>query len=303
MTDEPIRTDEYRMTGEFPTASRRPRNNELDVWGVSHPGKVRQENQDHFLLANINKRVEVIRTNLTKEEHLIPEGEQRMAYLAMVADGVGGGTGGREASATALHAIMEYVDGMITTYLAKRDDEQEFAALLQEAALRAHEAVLARRAASGVTGTMATTLTVYMGMWPTYYLLQVGDSRYYVFKEGELRQITRDQTIAQDLVDQGALSKTAAARTPMAHVLSSAIGADATMPAVHKLRSHWANVHLLCSDGLTKHVSDQRIADVLGAMTSARQACEQLLQDALDGGGSDNITIVIGRTVPRDDAA
>ena len=289
-------------TQEFPSASRRPRNNELDVYGLSHVGKIRKENQDHFLMVNINKRMEVIKTNLTKEDHLIPEGEQRMAYLAMVADGVGGGTGGGEASATALQAIMEYVDGLITTYLAKRDDEAELARLLQEAAMRAHEAVRERRRAADITGTMATTLTVYMGMWPTYYLLQVGDSRYYVFKQGELRQVTRDQTMAQDLVDQGVLSPTAAARTPLAHVLSSAIGADSTVPVVHRLRSDWANVHLLCSDGLTKHVSDERIAEVLGTMTSARQACELLIQDALDGGGTDNVTVVIGRTVPRDDA-
>ena len=59
-------------------------------------------------------------------------------------------------------------------------------------------------------------------------------------------------------------------------------------------------MHLLCSDGLTKHVSDARIAEVLGSMTSARQACEQLLQDALDGGGTDNVTIIVGRTVPKD---
>jgi protein phosphatase len=225
-----------------------------------------------------------------------------MAYLAMVADGVGGGSGGGEASATALQVTMEYVDSLITTYLAKRDDEAEFVRLLQEAAMRAHEAVVARRRAADIEGTMATTLTVYMGMWPTYYLLQVGDSRYYVYKQGELRQVTRDQTMAQDLVDQGILSQTAASRTPLAHVLSSAIGADAAMPVVHRLRSDWANVHLLCSDGLIKHVSDERIAEVLGSMTSAKQACEQLLQDALDGGGSDNVTVVIGRTVPRDDA-
>jgi protein phosphatase len=67
---------------------------------------------------------------------------------------------------------------------------------------------------------------------------------------------------------------------------------------VTRLRADWQNVHLLCSDGLTKHVGDARIAEVLGAMTSARQACEQLLQDALDGGGTDNVTIIVGRTVP-----
>jgi protein phosphatase len=69
---------------------------------------------------------------------------------------------------------------------------------------------------------------------------------------------------------------------------------------VTRLQADWLNVHLLCSDGLTRHVTDERIAEVLGSMTSARQACEQLLQDALDGGGSDNITIIIGHAIPRE---
>jgi protein phosphatase len=69
---------------------------------------------------------------------------------------------------------------------------------------------------------------------------------------------------------------------------------------VTRLPSDWSNIHLVCSDGLTKHVSDERIAAHLGRMTSAQQACEALLQDALDDGGSDNITIIVGRTVARD---
>jgi serine/threonine protein phosphatase PrpC len=146
---------------------------------------------------------------------------------------------------------------------------------------------------------MATTLTMYIGVWPTYYLLQVGDSRYYVWRDGVLSQLTRDQTMAQDLVDDGILKASTAGNSPMAHVLSSAIGADKTMPVVTRLDADWDNVHLICSDGLTKHVTDARIAEVLGAMTSAKQAAEQLLQEALDGGGSDNITIIIGRTTPK----
>jgi protein phosphatase len=71
------------------------------------------------------------------------------------------------------------------------------------------------------------------------------------------------------------------------------------MPVVTRLDADWRNVHLICSDGLTKHVTDARIAEVLGAMTSAKQAAEQLLQEALDGGGSDNVTIIIGRTTPK----
>ena len=286
------------MTGT-PDLSRKPRDHEIDRFGLSHQGKVRKDNQDHFLLASIHKRIDVQGTNL-ELGHSIPVGDQRLANIAMVADGVGGGVGGAEASATALEAAMAYVNNSMAVYYGADTGSEQFAELLQAAAMRAHEAVLSRRAARGVKGTMATTLTLYIGVWPTYYLLQVGDSRYYLWREGKLTQLTRDQTLAQDLVDDGVLTRAAAARTPLANVLSSALGADNTAPVVTKLPADWGNVHLLCSDGLTKHVSDERISEVLGSMTSAQQACEQLLQDALDGGGTDNITIIIGRTVPKD---
>lgn len=282
---------------DVPNVPRKPSDDEVDVFGLSHTGKVRTENQDHYLMATIHKRVNVVDTNIDTGRR-IPAEEQRLAYLAMVADGVGGGVGGADASATALEAIMQYVDNSVAVYYCGESDQDKFMELLKDAAMRAHDAVVARRDETGALGTMATTLTMYIGIWPTYYLLQVGDSRYYVWRAGKLMQVTRDQTVAQELVDRGVLDASAAARTPMAHVLSSAIGSE-TKPIVTRLDSDWTNVHLLCSDGLTKHVSDERIAQVLSEMTSAKQACEQLLQDALDDGGTDNITIVIGRTVPR----
>lgn len=281
------------------TLPRQPRDDETDVYGLSHPGKVRKENQDRFLLATIHKRVNITSSNLDDTERL-PMGDQRLAFVAMVADGVGGGTGGADASTTTLETVMQYVNESVLVYVGAGAGEGEFTELLQAAAMRAHEAVRQRRAAQDVRGTMATTLTLYIGVWPTYYLLQLGDSRYYVWRDGQLRQVTRDQTVAQDLVDSGVLTRTAASRTPMANVLSSAIGGDTTTPVVTRLQSDWHNVHLMCSDGLTKHVSDERIAHVLGSMTSSRQAAEQLLQDALDGGGTDNITIIVGRTVPKE---
>lgn len=279
---------------------RKPRDDEMDVFGLSHTGRVRRENQDHFLIATFHKRINVLATNLPEAEHRLPPGEQRLAFLAMVADGVGGGIGGAEASATALESLMRYVDGSVTVYYGSRAQEAEFIELLRSAAMQAHTEVRARRDKAGVRGTMATTLTLYIGVWPAYYLLQVGDSRYYLMRDGKLTQITRDQTMAQDMVDDGTLSASRAWKTPMANVLSSAIGADTTMPVVTRLPANWGNVHLLCSDGLTKHVSDARIAEVLGSMTDAKSAAEQLLQDALEGGGSDNITIIVGRVVARE---
>jgi serine/threonine protein phosphatase PrpC len=279
---------------------RKPRDDEIDVYGLTHVGKVRKENQDQFLIATINKRVEVHLTSLTADQKSMLSGDERLAFLSMVADGVGGGEGGAEASATALEASVEYVNHSMNCYYHGQPEEAHFIEDLQAAALKAHEAVKAQRDATGRKGTMATTLTLWMGVWPNSYLLQVGDSRCYLYRAGQLRQVSRDQTMAQDLVDEGVLTRTAAFRTQFANVLSSAIGAENASPVVTKLVQDWGNVGLLCSDGLTKHVSDEQIAERLRTMTSAKQVCEQLLQDALDGGGTDNITVLVGRTIRKD---
>lgn len=280
------------------TDNRKPRDDEIDVFGVTHQGKVRRENQDQFLLATLHKQFTVLQTSLPSEA--IRSGAERVSMLAMVADGVGGGAGGQRASATALATVAEYVTSSSACFLYADASERTFIETLQQAALRSHEAVKQRAEAEAPGRTMATTLTLWMGVWPHYYILQVGDSRYYLFREGRLTQVSRDQTIAQDLVDKGVLTRAVAERSRFADVLASAIGAEEALPAVTRLQADWENVHLLCTDGLTKHVSDARIAEVLGTMSSSRQAAEQLVQDALDGGGSDNVTVIIGRAMRRD---
>ena len=279
--------------------SRKPRDDEIDVYGLTHAGNVREENQDHFLLSSVHKHVQILSTSLSGRQ-LSPLGDERVVFLAMVADGVGGGEGGEEASATAVQNALEYVVHSMDCYYRSDSTEATFMAELQKTADACHRAVIARAREEGVEGTMATTLTLWMGVWPWYYLLQVGDSRYYLWREGTLTQVTRDQTIAEELVQKGVFTRAIANRSQFAHVLSSSIGGEQTMPVVTRLKADWNNVHLLCSDGLTKHVSDDRIAQRLSTMTSARQCAEQLLQDALDGGGTDNVTIIVGRALPKD---
>lgn len=278
---------------------RRPRDDEIEVFGLTNTGRVRANNQDHFLVSTVHRRIEVLQTSLADPAKL-HEADERLAILAMIADGVGGLTGGERASATALEIAMQYVTSSLRVYDRSGGSDTEFIEQLQDAAMRCHEAVVSRAQTEGDGRSMATTLTVFLGVWPWYYLLQVGDSRYYLFRDGALTQLTRDQTLAQDLVDQGVFTRAIAARSQFSNVLSSAIGGETASPVVTRLRADWRNVHLLCSDGLTKHVSDERIAECLSKMTSAREACEQLLQEALDGGGTDNITLIIGRAMPRD---
>ena len=281
-------------------ADRKPRDEEIDIYGITHQGKVRKDNQDHFLIASVHRRLNIIQTSLT-EAARVPMADDRVAFLAMVADGVGGGSGGQEASATALEVATEYVASSSKVFMEGDSSGTGFIEALQAAAMRSHDAVRRRAEIVAPGRSMATTLTLYMGIWPWYYLLQVGDSRYYLYRQGTLTQISRDQTIAQDLVDQGVLTRSVAERSRFADVLSSAIGADEAVPVVTRLRSEWGLVHLLCTDGLIKHVTDERIKEVLETMTSAKQACETLVEEVLENGGTDNVTIIIGRPVKRGD--
>ncbi|UCG85806.1 MAG: serine/threonine-protein phosphatase [Gemmatimonadota bacterium] len=279
---------------------RKPLDDEADFYGLTHPGLVRKENQDHFLVGSLRKYLDVHHTSLPGLDQNPVMGE-RLGYLAMVADGVGSSERGGEASRLAIEAATQYVaHSMGCYYAADSSNETAFHEALQEAATRCHETVLQQADAASGSGSMATTLTLWIGIWPWSYLLQVGDSRCYVFHRDRLVQRSRDQTLAETLVDQGVLTRADVADSQWSHVLSSSIGGSQTAPVVTRLKQAWKSVGLLCSDGLTKHVPDEQIAARLRHMTSAKQACEALLQDALDGGGSDNITIIVGRLLRKD---
>jgi protein phosphatase len=284
-----------------PNVERKPLDEEIDVYGLTHRGRVRPDNQDHFLICALRKQVAVFQTSLPQPEQL-GGGPERLAFLAMVADGVGGGAKGEEASRVALERVTQYVSGTMRCYYAAgAENDQEFTEALQEAAI--HSSAELRRLGEEDPDYegMATTLTLYLGVWPKAYLLQVGDSRCYIYRTGELRQITRDQTMAQELMDIGVLKPTDAATARFSRTLSSTIGGRMTDPVVTRLDMTWGTVVLLCSDGLTAHVPDHRIRERLSTMTSAKQAAEDLLRDALDGGGEDNVTIIVGRALRKTD--
>jgi protein phosphatase len=287
-------------TASSDDVNRKPLDEEIDVHGLTHTGKVRADNQDHFLICSLRKEIAIHQTSLAEAERLM-SGPERLAFLAMVADGVGGAARGEEASRLALEAVTRYVsDTMRCYYATGPSHDAEFRAELQDGARRCHVELRERGESDPEYRGMATTLTLFLGVWPRAYLLQVGDSRCYIYRRGELTQITRDQTMAQALIDAGVLSRGGPVPRGLAHTLSSSLGGGQTDPVVTSLEMSWDTVLLLCSDGLTNHVSDERISEQLRSMTSARQACEDLLQEALDGGGSDNITIIVGRVVPRE---
>ncbi len=275
----------------------RPLDSELDVYGLTHPGLVRPNNEDHFLICALQKRMQIYHTSLPDISSLV--GIERLAFLAMVADGVGGAAAGEEASRMALEGVTQYVSHALTCfYTSNASDDAGFVHTLEEAALKVHNQLAAATEQHSELRGMATTLTLWLGIWPRAYLLQVGDSRCYVLRNDALIQLSRDQTMAEDLVEQGVFTRDDAARTRWAHVLSSAIGGPQAAPAVRQLQQEWGTVVLLCSDGLTRHVPDDRIREQLRSMTSAKQVCESLLQDALNAGGQDNITVMVCRAAP-----
>lgn len=274
----------------------RPRDDELDLFGLTHTGNVRRNNQDHFLLATVHPQVVLHGTSLPEVERMPMRG-QRVATLMLVADGVGGASGGAEASQLAVEAIMNYVSSSLRCYhLAGDSHDGEFEEALRTAAFEAHAKVRAEAAAHPDTPKMATTLTIAIVTWPWVYVVQVGDSRCYRYVPGDMHQMTKDQTMAQALADQGALPREKITMSPLNNVLVSAIGGDNAEPDVIRfdIRDR-RSLLLLCTDGLTKHVSDAEIADQIDRMTSAEQLCRDLLALALERGGSDNVTILVGR--------
>ncbi len=248
------------------------------------------------MIATVHPQVVIHDTSLVSATELPLRGT-RLATVFVLADGVGGAADGSEAARLATEAVMRYVSSTLRSYhAAGLSSDEELLAALKAAALEAHDAVKAESALRTDRRRMATTLTLGIVIWPWAYVVQVGDSRCYIYNTGKLQQITRDQTVAQALVDQGVMPPDRLDSSPLKHVLSSAIGAEEALPDVTRVSmKERGAVILLCSDGLTKHVNDDEIAKAIEGMTSCKQLCTDLVNQVLERGGSDNVTIIAGR--------
>jgi serine/threonine protein phosphatase PrpC len=277
----------------------KPRDEDLDFFGLTDRGLVRKDNQDHFLVTTLHKTMRVHVTSLPNPE-LLELPSQRLASIGMVCDGVGGHAGGEEASRSAAEAIAGYVTNTMSCFFSMdTSDDTALLDSLREAATRSHELIAERAKESGDRKGMATTLTMFVAVWPTLYLLQVGDSRCYRLRKGELEQLTRDQTMAQDLVDSGVLKPEQAQKSPYAHVLSSSLGGSTWIPEVSKTDLMTGDILMLCTDGLTKHVPQDRIAERLRAMKTSEEAVRALVADTMAAGASDNVTVLVLRAIVR----
>lgn len=267
----------------------------IDVFGLTDRGLTRDANEDHFLIAHVRKSIEVTHTSLPPDQ--LPHQFARVGgYLFAVADGVGGGPDGEVASERTLAAMLSYV-GKAASCFQGLDTSAEHALFekLETTVREVHDDLIAEY--GGMSAKLpATTLTMVLLIWPRAYHVQVGDSRAYVRRRGQLQRITRDQTLGEYMVSLGAWTDEQAAKSRTAENLSSAIGGSELFPVVGLIDLTPGDTLLLCTDGLNKHVPDDRIDRVLAQADSAEATSRTLIRDALGAGGTDNVSVVVVRT-------
>jgi PPM family protein phosphatase len=256
-------------------------------------GKARPNNEDQFLIARMSKALDILATSVPADNG--PELLWREGYFFLVADGMGGAAAGEHASAVVVHETVKHLlETARWFYRLDAPDETERIRLLREALERADQKLIAEAEADPSLTGMGTTLTALSIVGGDAFLVHVGDSRAYLFREGGLEQLTRDHTLAQQWIDQGMLRPEEARTHRLRHVLTNVIGGRPGVEGeIVKLRLQDRDRILLCTDGLNEPVSDERIAEILGRAGNPQEACDALVEAALEGGGRDNITVVL----------
>ena len=196
---------------------------------------------------------------------------------------------------------MQYVNDSMSCLFDRDVAESTFTDILQRCAIRSHEAILERASASTERERWRRRSRSSWAVWPAYYLVQVGDSRYYLWREGRLTQADARPDVAKELVDQGILTRAQAPHTQFAHVLSSALGADTAEPVVTRLRAG-VEQRAPALQRRADEARERRAHRRPAANDDEREAgVRAAAEDALEDGGSDNITIIVGRQIPRND--
>ena len=267
---------------------------EIDVDARSHSGYHRAKNEDHFFVTRLSRTLQTMITSLPAED--VPALAEEVNYVMVVADGMGGHAAGELASRTAISALVGLALE-VPDWIFKIDEEhvpeierrsrkyvQEVGAMLVEHGRR-----------DAALRGMGTTLTVVRSLGRDLLITHVGDSRAYLLRGGGLHRLTRDHTFAQLLVDSGRLAPDDVAMSRHRHVLTNALGGSIEDVQVDtdRLQLEDGDRLLLCSDGLTDLVDDQTITNILRETTRSSDACERLVQRALDNGGRDNVTVIV----------
>jgi serine/threonine protein phosphatase PrpC len=270
----------------------------VDIAALSHPGKVRPDNEDHYLVVKFGRSLDVLMTNLPKGD--VPARAEEVGYGMVVADGMGGAKGGKIASRLAINTLIDLVLAVPDWILRlDLDDEQAQRAMSRSAQrYRQVSSKISQQAErEPQLAGMGTTMTAAVSLGENLIVTHVGDSRAYLFREGKLLQLTKDQTVVQTLLDKGVITQEGAAAHPWRHILTQALGKPGSDLQVEsgQLKLGDGDCLLLCTDGLTEMVTDANIVEVLGREETALDACSALLILALESGGKDNVTVIVAR--------
>jgi protein phosphatase len=260
----------------------------VNVFGRTDVGRTREHNEDSFVVADLNSNVASLQPSVRAHKSG-PKGT-----LFMVADGMGGAAAGEIASQMATDIVLrELRDNWLP--LAEPSPEA-FAHCLKRAAQSANQQIHSYATSHQEYRGMGTTATIAGFLGGIIYLCQVGDSRGYLIRAGEVKQITKDQSLMQKLIEAGELTEEEAAQSERRNIILQALGPEAQIKVDLTYQPVCqGDILLLCSDGLSGQITKDDIARVLGEETELVNACKKLIEIANINGGPDNITVILSR--------
>jgi len=267
-----------------------------DFGAVSHAGLVRSKNEDHFLVSQTVREQRILLSNVPDDQFPVPLGDE--GYVMIVADGMGGMAAGEVASRQAIATGLKLIQnspkwGFKINRKEARELFERVNRHLQEIDRTLTEQSYSDRRYFG----MGTTLTAAYSVGFDLFIVHVGDSRAYLYRKGELRQLTKDHTVAQAMADAGMIAPEEVRHHKRRNALTNFLGGHSgkVKADIRWLRLADADRVLLCSDGLTEMVDDASIASILSRNDEPSEAARALLEESLAHGGKDNVTVVIAR--------
>ncbi|MEO7084001.1 MAG: Stp1/IreP family PP2C-type Ser/Thr phosphatase [Gemmatimonadaceae bacterium] len=260
----------------------------VHVFGRTDVGRTREHNEDAFVVADLST------DNATLQPEVRTHVGGPKGSLFMVADGMGGAAAGEIASAMAVEIV---VNELRATWIPDTlSSAQGFVRALKAATKAANERIHSYAASHLEYRGMGTTATIAGLLGDTLYLAQVGDSRAYIVREGVARQITKDQSLMQKLIEAGELTEEEAERSERRNIILQALGPEPTVKVdltQQTIRS--GDTLVLCSDGLSGQVTKDDIGTVATEEEDLTAACKRLIDIANGNGGPDNITVIVAR--------
>ena len=260
----------------------------VQVFGRTDVGRTREHNEDAFVIVDLTSD-DATMAQQARRDDVGPKGE-----LFMVADGMGGAAAGEIASAMAVEIIL---GELRTNWMSADENEAEtFVRAIRQATKTANEQINAYAAHHPEYRGMGTTATIAGLLGDTLYLAQVGDSRAYLVRNGVARQITKDQSLMQKLIEAGEMTEEEAQHSERRNIILQALGPE---PVINVDLTHQTvrrgDLLVLCSDGLSGQVSKDEIATIVSGEPDLVNACNRLIDRANEAGGPDNITAIIAR--------